>query len=217
MTQQASFKRRIRERMAKTGERYAAARRSLLAQVPKDRRRTWASEPEASDEAVRKATGKSWDDWCDLIDAWPERSTDHTDIATYLRDTVGLDGWWSQQVTGGYERITGLRLPYERPDGTFTAGKTKTVAVDAVSLREMLLDDVQRDHLFPGQTHELRSRPDVKALRVAIGPGVAQFGLTPKADGRTSVSVQHAKLPTYDLVQEWKFYWEEWLDAIDGS
>ena len=41
------------------------------------------------------------------------------------------------------------------------------------------------------------------------------FGLTSLEPGRTKVAVQHEKLPTYDSVEEWKFYWAEWLDAID--
>ena len=39
MTKQADFKRRVRERMAKTGESYTAARAQLLAQAAAGRRR----------------------------------------------------------------------------------------------------------------------------------------------------------------------------------
>ena len=42
----ASFKRRVRARMAKTGERYGAARRVLIEQATDGRRRTWAADPE---------------------------------------------------------------------------------------------------------------------------------------------------------------------------
>lgn len=215
MTKQATFKRRVRARMAKTGERYSAARASLLAQAPAGRRRTWVSQPEMSDDAVREATGTGWDDWCDLIDTW-DLDGDHPAIAAKLEADTHLDGWWSQSVTVGYERITGLRLPYQRPDGTFTAGKSKTVTVDAAELRAVLLDDEQRGDLFPGYRTELLSKPSAKAIRIAVGPGEAHFGIAAKPDGRASVSVQHRKLAAYDDVAEWKFYWTEWLDAIDN-
>ena len=80
MTKQESFKRRVRDRMAKTGERYGAARRMLLtggdpaaahtagrsAQLVA---RPRASEPEMSDAAIQAGTGRTWDEWCNLIDA----------------------------------------------------------------------------------------------------------------------------------------------------
>ena len=61
MTRQESFKRRVRERMAKTGERYGAARRALVPAAD-DARRQWVSEPEMSEESIRRATGRGWDD-----------------------------------------------------------------------------------------------------------------------------------------------------------
>jgi hypothetical protein len=70
MTTQESFKRRIRTRMAKAGERHGAARRVLIEQAPTQGGRTWAAEPEMRYETVRSATGRGWDEWCDVIDAW---------------------------------------------------------------------------------------------------------------------------------------------------
>ena len=146
MTTQESFKRRVRQRMAKTGERYAAARRTLIEQAEAraareatPRRRVWVSEPEVGNDAVVEGTGRSWDDWVDLIEAWPDRPEGHADghpaIAAHLEAAHHLDGWWAQTVTVGFERITGLRLPYQRRDGTFTAGKSHTVDVDHDALR----------------------------------------------------------------------------------
>lgn len=202
--------------MAKTGERYLAARRALIEQSA-GRRREWGAEPEVSDDAVRAATGKGWEQWCDILDGRPDSSTEHRNIAAYLAGPLGVDPWWAQAVTGGYERITGLRLPYQRPDGTFTAGKSATVRADGERLRTMLLSDSLRHDLFPGLHTELRSKPTAKALRVSIGPGVAQFGFEPKADGRVKVTVAHERLPAFDDVEEWKFYWTEWLEAIDDD
>ncbi len=200
--------------MARTGERYAAARRVLIEQTP-HHRRLWVSDPETSEDAVQAATGRSWDDWCDLIDEWPGSSNGHTGIASYLQAEHGVDAWWAQGVTVGYERITGLRLPYQRADGTFSAGKSRTVQVDASLLRAMLLDDEDRKNLFPGQATERRSKPTSKVIRIAIGPGVAQIRIETSPDDRAKVSIIHEKLPEFDDVAEWKFYWSDWLQAID--
>jgi hypothetical protein len=215
MTKQESFKGRIRARMAKTGERYAAARRALISTTPLSTKREWASLPETSDEAIRVGTGRGWDEWCDLIDTWPGRSEGHTAIAQFLQLTYEISGWWAQGVTVGYERITGLRLPHQMADGSFTVSKSRTIAIDAADLRAMLLSDDGRRDLFPDVATELRSRSTAKSVRIAIGPGSALFTLDPAKNGRTKLTVTHEKLPTLDAVEEWKFYWSEWLNAVE--
>lgn len=206
---------RISERMAKTGERYSAARQQLVVEHG-PRNRTWVAEPETSNDAVRSATGRGWEEWCDIIDAWPGAKDGHAAVAKHLETHYdSVSSWWAQGVTVGWERITGRRLPGEMPDGTFTANKSRTIGGDAARLRRMLLDDHTRPALFPGQTTELRSKATAKAIRISVGPGVASFGLTDKGDGRVNITIQHAKLPGTDDVDEWKFYWTEWLDAVD--
>lgn len=213
MTKQESFKRRIRERMAKTGERYTTARRALLAKS-KPAGRAWVAPPEVTDQAVIEATGASWDQWCDLIDAWSGSADGHAAVAQHLAAEHDLDPWWSQTVTVGWERITGVRLPYQRADGTFSAGKSATIPGDPAMLRRMLLSDSDRKELFPGHQTELLSAPDAKAIRISLGPGVAVMSIEPKSNGRMRVAIQHNKLPTFERVEEWKFYWTDWLDAV---
>jgi hypothetical protein len=215
MTRQESFKRRIRARMAETGERYNAARRTLIEQSPRREPDDWVSPPEMSDEAVRAATGRAWDEWWKVIDAWPADGRDHAAIATWIQEAHGIDGWWAQTVTVGYERITGRRLPHQMADGTFTANKSRTVGVDADDLRALLLDDDGRHALFGGLETQLRSRPSAKAVRLVVGPGTALLALEARPDGRTKVTVAHGKLPDHGDVDHWKAFWSEWLDALD--
>jgi hypothetical protein len=84
-------------------------------------------------------------------------------------------------------------------------------------LREMLLDDRDRADLFPGVETDLRSRSTAKTLRLGIGPGTAQIMIEPLDDGRAKVTIAHDKLPTPASVEEWKAYWTDWLEAIDGA
>lgn len=196
--------------MEVTGEKYGAARRLLIEQA---NRNGWVSEPEMSDERVAEATGRGWDEWCSIIDTDPGRDAGHSAIAAHLVQHHGVNSWWAQTVTVGYERIRGLRLKYQMTDGTFTAGKSKTVGIDNELLRKMLL--VDRDDLFPGFETELRSKPESKNVRIAIGPGTAEFTLEPTRDGRTKVTVSHAKLPTSAEVTAWRGYWADWLAALE--
>lgn len=214
MTKNESFKKRIRARMATTGERYTAARKILLTEATSSGERQWVSKPDLSEEAITTTTARGWNEWCDVIDASPRQTEGHTAIATYLRDTHGIDPWWAQAITVGYERITGLRLPYQRSDGTFTADKSKIVAQDSVMLRALLLDSDGRDHLFAGKKSDLLSKPSSKGIRLQIGPGVALISLDEAPDNRTKVVISHEGLPVFSDVAEWKFFWNDWLQAL---
>lgn len=177
----------------------------------------WVSQPEVPDESVIAATGRSWNDWRDLLDAWGAAEQDHPAIAAHIADEYGLDGWWSQGVTIGYERITGKRLPNQMSDGTFTAIKNRTLPGSAAALRAQLDDDEARLELFNGRLTEVLSRAGVKVPRVRIGPGIAKITIADKGDGRMIVGVQHEKLPAAEDVAEWKQFWTEWLDAIEAG
>ena len=220
MTRQETFKKRVRARMERTGERYAAARRVLLdaaARAERSGTRVRVSQPEFTDEVIRQKTGRSWDEWCDLIDAEPGRAAGHAAIAAHLHARHGVDHWWAHGITVGYERITGLRLPYQMADGTFTATRSRTLDVDPGELRALLLDAETRADLIPGLDLELRSRATSKSLRFRTDPGAILLSFDPAPGGRAKVVVTHEKLPEFDLVEQWRHYWGEWLDALDAE
>ena len=158
--------------MAKTGEKYGAARRVLIEQAAADSS-AWAAQPETSDEAVTRATARSWDEWRRILDEFTGDRTDHSSMVAYVEDEHGVDAWWAQTVVVGYERISGLRLPHQMTDGTFTANKSATVRIDGSTLRSMLLDPDDRTALFAGMDTTLRSRSSAKTVRLGVGNGVA--------------------------------------------
>ncbi len=213
MTTQEALKRRIRQRMAKTGERYTAARRVLLNQSSAHRR-IWISEPEMPDDKTREATGRGWDDWCDIIDAWDGHHDGHTAIARHLTETYEVTGWWAQGITIGWERITGRRVLHQMTDGTFSASRSKTLDIDLAVLREMLLDDEARRELIVGYETILRSKPTSKALRFAFDEGAALFSFDAATNGKIRITVSHEKLASSEAADRWRFYWTEWLDAL---
>ena len=217
MTRNESFKRRVRARMAKTGEKYGAARRVLLEQAPARDPRAWVSEPQHADPVIKENTGRGWEEWRDLIEAWPGHTQGHTAVAAWLQEEHGVDGWWAQAVTVGWERISGRRLPGQMADGTFTANASATITTDLQALRELLLDDSARADLLPGLETTLRSRPTSKNVRLGLPEGFAEISSVPKDGGRVTLTVQHAKLPSAGAVPHWKAFWADWLAALDDA
>lgn len=64
-----------------------------------------------SDEAVRAKTGKGWDEWLAILDAWGMKEQGHRLTAKHLQEAYGVGPWWAQAVTIRYEYERGLRAP----------------------------------------------------------------------------------------------------------
>ncbi|MEM9200041.1 MAG: DUF4287 domain-containing protein [Actinomycetota bacterium] len=223
MTTNERFKKQVRARMAKTGEKYGAARRALLTRsleptsgVVHDGR-LWANPPEVPNASVVDNTGRTWNAWCDLIDAAPGAVEGHQAVARWLADEHGLDGWWSQAVTIGWERITGRRVPGQLSDGSFAANKSKTMFGDAAALRGVVVDDSVRADLFLGVDTELRSVSTAKVLRLGMEVGVALLSIEDKGSGRMRVGIQHTDLPDLEARENWGAYWSAWLDDLAAA
>lgn len=96
MTEQKSFKRRVRERMSKTGESYTAARTQVAQKrdrVKAARTRLAATDERVSDAKIKQATGKKWDQWFSILDRWGARTKKHGEIAgSSTTNTVFPDG-----------------------------------------------------------------------------------------------------------------------------
>jgi hypothetical protein len=64
-----------------------------------------------SDEAVRTKTGKGWDEWRAILDAWGMKEQGHRLTAKHLQEAYGVSPWWAQAGTIRYEYERGLRAP----------------------------------------------------------------------------------------------------------
>ncbi|TFC04762.1 hypothetical protein E3O42_04485 [Cryobacterium adonitolivorans] len=186
------------------------------------RGRIWAAEPVQTDDAILENTGHAWEEWADLIDAGPGRQAGHTAIAAWVHAEHAMDGWWAQGVTVGYERITGLRLPGQMPDGSFRVSRTRVLAIDRDVMRVLLLDEGARADLFPGFDLLLRSKPASKALRFTLARngealGSILFSTDLLPDGRLRLSVTHEKVASFDEGEQWKLFWADWLAAVEQS
>ncbi|HEU4849441.1 MAG TPA: hypothetical protein VFS93_03430 [Terrimesophilobacter sp.] len=92
-----------------------------------------------SDERMLEATGRVRADWHALLDAAGARDWAHPQIARWLVEEHGVDGWWAQGVTVGFEQAIGRRLPGQRADGTFEVSVTKTLGAARKAVRDQVI------------------------------------------------------------------------------
>jgi len=178
----------------------------------------WVAQPDHADALVREKTGRGWNDWVAAIDAGPGREAGHTAIAAWLVEQ-GVDAWWAQGVTVGYERITGLRLPGQMPDGTFTVSRSRVVPLPRADVRDRLLDDDSRAALLPDHATSMLSRPGVRTPRFELRRGderlgVVSFAVDAAPADRTNPAVTHAKLASPAEAAHWKAFWGAWLERL---
>lgn len=214
----------LTQRTADAGRRFSDTRDVVLAApAPSVSSEGWAASPEHSDATVSAKTGRGWDEWVDLIDAGPGRHAGHAKIASWVADEQGVDPWWAQSVTVGYERITGLRLPGQMPDGTFSVSRSTSLPFDWAQIRTVLDDPSARSALIPAMVSTERSRPGAKAPRYSLTDpttdtslGVVQFRGEPTTSGCKLV-VTHDKVPHLQAAEAWKQFWAAWLQDLGSA
>lgn len=211
MTEDKARKRAIRSRMAKTGERYTAARRNL---DPTDEELNAEVLPQ-KDAAVRQHTGRGWRQWLRLLDAWGARDRAHGAIVRRLIDEHGVPGWWAQAITVGYERARGMRAKYQRARG-FAVSVSRTFDVATGRLYAAFAEPRRRGRWLERGTLRTRTARRDKDARFDFGDGstrvVAYF--QPKGRARTTVTVEHERLPDAAAVEEMRAFWKERLSRL---
>jgi uncharacterized protein YndB with AHSA1/START domain len=213
MTTHKSFKRLVRARMEKTGESYTAARATLLAaEVAKP---TEGPALSVSDAVIRERTGRGWEEWFDLLDEFGAAARPPGELAGWLADEHGVEGWGERALTINYERARGLRAIGEHADG-FTITASKTVAVSVERLYEAVVDESLRERWLPDG--DLRERTVLKprSARFDWGDGGSRVNVffDAKGDAKSTAAVQHERLPDAAEAERMKAFWRDRVAAL---
>jgi hypothetical protein len=222
MTREKALKKIIRDRAAKTGERYTAARRHVLASLdrtprprpgPKTETSVSARSP-ISDAKIIEKTGHNLEHWFRVLDRFGAAAKGHTATARHLSEQHQVPGWHAQGITVAYERARGLRAANQRLDGAFEVSVSKVMAAGVPAVIKALtkaLGSTARDTSSRGVV----VRPDGLARwRYRWNGTVVQWYVEPKAARKTSVVVQHTKLPDAASVEKYRAHWKKTLGAL---
>ena len=228
MTTQKLFKRRVRERMAKTGERYATAR----SHVERQRARATAAPAEtpkppdesldlaaalelASDEKLVEATGQGWLSWIAVLDAWGARDRTHPATVNYLTSEHDVPGWWRQTLTVGYQRARGMRRKHQQADG-YSVYASRTIGVPVgVLFRTFVDDDIRVRWLDDGQMTLRSAQPTLVArFDWERGPSRVMVTFEAKGPAKAAAYLTHERLPNQEAGEAAKSAWKERLGTL---
>jgi hypothetical protein len=211
MTKQGSFKRRVRARMAETGERYAAARGQLSrkrdrVQAARSRLATLADRP--SDDKVRAATGRRWEAWFGVLDRWGARERRNAETVSFLVDEHDVPPWWAQTIATWYLRARGVRLKHQQADG-FTVYASKTIAAPLDEVFDAFVNARVRRRWLTDGTMRMRTSQPGRTARFDWGDGATRVGVSFEERGPTkaTVAVAHERLPDPDEAESAKASW----------
>jgi hypothetical protein len=234
MPRNKDLKRLVRARMSKTGESYTAARAHVLSKpsskprttvlratesrktsVARAPRPNYAALAGYSDEVLKARTGCTWERWVGVLDYYRADKMAHRDIAALVSKKFKIEGWWSQAVTVGYERIKGLRARGQRRDGSYEANRSRTYNVPAGTLFDAWANARVRGLWLDGEIGKVRTSTAAKSMRLDGKDGsIVAVGFWPKGPSKSAVSVQHTKLRDRETATKLKKYWGERLDAL---
>lgn len=166
------------------------------------------------DDAVRKATGKTWQQWFAILDRAGARKLDHRGIVAIASKHCD-SGWWRQMVTVEYERSRGLREKYETTAG-FQISRSKTFAVPVARAYAACADAKRRSTWLPRAKLDVTKATPSKSIRARWTAGDTRVELMflDKGPRKSQIAVQHNKLPDAQAAERMKRYWSDELDRL---
>jgi uncharacterized protein YndB with AHSA1/START domain len=167
-----------------------------------------------TDDAVAAKTGKTWEQWCKILDNAGARMMEHREIALLLQKQLGVSRWWSQMVAAGYENERGIRHA-----GGASAGKryevtlSKIVAAPRVTAWAAWHDPATLARWLPDAKFEVSKAVPPKSLDLDW-PGETRVAVRfYERRGRTRVVVSHGKLAESETERVQR-YWSAALDEL---
>ena len=226
MTKNKDLKRLVRARMKKTGESYTSARAQITRKAkthdspqghpvadPKD----YATLAGMSDAVIKEKTGCTWQKWVKSLDYHGAEKMTHRDIAALVREKYKVADWWTQTVTVGYERIKGLRVKGQRRDGTYEASKSRTFNVPVGVLFDAWADPGTLRKWLGDARVKVRTATKPRTMRIDWnGNSIIAIGFTSKGPSKSSVAVQHTKLPDKETADRLRQFWSDRLENLAG-
>jgi hypothetical protein len=172
----------------------------------------------STDEAVKAKTGKIWAEWFKILDKAGAKKWPHKEIAAYLQEKQKVPAWWSQMVSVGYEHERGLRQKFQKCDGEFSAGGSRTIVVPLAKAYAAWTDEKLRKQWLPGAKLEITTATPGKYVRGKWDEDTRlSVGFYSRGSDKTQVAVDHSKLANSKECAKMKSYWFNALNRLEKA
>lgn len=171
------------------------------------------------DEAVEKATGKSWGKWFAILNQEKAARLEHKEIVKLLSDKYEVDGWWAQSITVEYERHLGKRKVGQVKDGTFQTAVSKTLPGNLDQVFKIWLSkvrDVKEFNSIPLAGKPVISKSEKwRYWRVELQDGSkVTITVGTKTADKSILTFSTEKLKDQDAIEQWRTYWKDYIYRI---
>lgn len=183
----------------------------------------------------QEKTGKTWEEWIELLDKHAAMELTHTEIAhlvykhivaSGVQDDTAANalgrqnpsGWWSQSVTVAYEQHIGRRMPGQRDDGSFEVSISKTLPGTMADAMRWWVSMVGDNKTFNGVQllGEPRSSvtPVANNWRTDLSDGSKLLVSTSdKGPDKALFVVTVQKIPTARAAEHWRSFWKAFISS----
>jgi hypothetical protein len=169
-----------------------------------------------STDAVARRTGKSWDDWFEVLDSAGAATLDQRGVVAILAQKHGIGPWWQQMIAVGYESV---RAKSDRPPASDGFRINTSCMLDAPLPRVFRLwnDAGERARWLADDRFVVRGATADKSIRARWGKGTSHVAVSfSEKSGRTQVSVDHHQIESSAAAEQMKAYWAKKLGLLEA-
>lgn len=171
-------------------------------------------------KALETGSGITWDEWILYLNSIDAKELDHAQLAIKTLEKIIETGkskspeWWAQGVAVAYEQYVGKRQPGQTCTGDFSVTVSKTVMGDMDNALQQWLAAIDGVTTFNDLTI---SRPGAMSKtekwrywRCGMDDGsTVSVNIQTKPNGeKSSISINHDKLPLATDVDKWRTFWK---------
>ncbi len=168
-----------------------------------------------SPEAIKKGTGRTWEEWVAVLDAAGGESMSHTELAKYILENFDLSVWWGQGVAIGYHHAKGLRPRGMTSDG-FAANASKTLSIPLNRLWKLWADDELRAQWLDPALLTVSSASENRTFNAKLNSDNSRISINFSAVGedRSKFGLQNTRLASADEIPVRKAFWKEAIERL---
>jgi hypothetical protein len=167
-----------------------------------------------SDAAVQAKTGRTWTEWCAVLDSKGAKQMSHKEIVALVK-AEGIGSWWQQMVTVGYEQARGKRVINQSCEGDFQVSVSRTIAASIDRVYGAWLDEPIRGIWLPAEPIAIRKANLHKNIRIGWpSGGLVNAMFYEKPGGKCQCVADHTGLRDFEDVERMRAQWSEALDRL---